>query len=171
MSEMKKKIILDACCGGRMMWFNKKHPSVLYIDKFPRGKGTVAARPNFECKPDKVMDFRDMKLKDKSFKLVVFDPPHFTTLTPSSWMYKKYGGLDKETWKDDIKKGSDECWRVLENNGVLIFKWSVDVGHPRRSITVSDILKVVGRDPLFGHPSGKQGNTMWMCFMKLPINN
>ena len=25
---MKK--ILDACCGGRMFWFDKKHPNVLY---------------------------------------------------------------------------------------------------------------------------------------------
>lgn len=35
---MKEKLILDACCGGRMFWFNKKHPNALYVDqrKFER---------------------------------------------------------------------------------------------------------------------------------------
>ena len=26
------KFILDACCGGRMMWTNKNHPNAIYID-------------------------------------------------------------------------------------------------------------------------------------------
>lgn len=30
--KMKDKIILDACCGPRMMWFNKHHPSAIYMD-------------------------------------------------------------------------------------------------------------------------------------------
>lgn len=25
--------ILDACCGGRMFYFEKNHPNVLYIDR------------------------------------------------------------------------------------------------------------------------------------------
>ncbi|GBR74607.1 hypothetical protein NO1_1754 [Candidatus Termititenax aidoneus] len=29
---MATKKILDACCGGRMMWFDKHHPDVLYVD-------------------------------------------------------------------------------------------------------------------------------------------
>lgn len=29
---MSKKIILDACCGSRMFWFDKKNPNVLFID-------------------------------------------------------------------------------------------------------------------------------------------
>ena len=24
--------VLDATCGGRMMWFNKRHPLALYLD-------------------------------------------------------------------------------------------------------------------------------------------
>lgn len=27
----------------------------------------------------------------------------------------------------------------------------------------------IGRQPLFGHTTGRHGKTMWMCFMKLPI--
>lgn len=26
------KIILDACCGSRMFWFNKKHPNAIFAD-------------------------------------------------------------------------------------------------------------------------------------------
>lgn len=29
---MNKKIILDACCGSRMFWFDKKNPYVLFQD-------------------------------------------------------------------------------------------------------------------------------------------
>ena len=27
-----EKIILDACCGGRMFWFNKTHPNTLCVE-------------------------------------------------------------------------------------------------------------------------------------------
>lgn len=29
----KTKIILDACCGSRMFWFDKHNPNTLFIDK------------------------------------------------------------------------------------------------------------------------------------------
>jgi len=29
---MSKKFILDACCGGKMFWFNKEHPNVMFAD-------------------------------------------------------------------------------------------------------------------------------------------
>ena len=41
---MKNKIILDAACGGRMFWFNKKHPRALYIDNRIVDKGHVKQR-------------------------------------------------------------------------------------------------------------------------------
>lgn len=27
------KLILDACCGSRMFWFDKHNPLVLFVDK------------------------------------------------------------------------------------------------------------------------------------------
>lgn len=27
------KLILDACCGSRMFWFNKHNPLALFVDK------------------------------------------------------------------------------------------------------------------------------------------
>ena len=79
--DLEGKFILDACCGGRMMWFDKSHPNTLYIDNREEDKGVCKERPNFFVKPDKIMDFRAMEgLRDKSFKLVVWDPPHLKSL-------------------------------------------------------------------------------------------
>ncbi len=113
--------------------------------------------------PDIVSDFTNMPFLNESFKLVVFDPPHLLNVGKESWLAKKYGKLP-EDWPRVIKKGIDECFRVLENYGVLIFKWNED------QITVKEVLKAIGRQPLFGHTTGRHGKTMWMCFMKLPIN-
>lgn len=61
-----------------------------------------------------------------------------------------------------IHDGFHECMRVLDNYGVLIFKWS-EVQIPLR-----EVLKAIGHEPLFGHRSGKHKNTHWICYMKFP---
>jgi SAM-dependent methyltransferase len=63
-------------------------------------------------------------------------------------------------WRDDLRKGFAECFRVLKPDGVLIFKWNED------QILVSEILKLTPEKPLFGHRSGKRSQTHWMAFMK-----
>ncbi len=73
---MTKKFILDVCCGLRAFWFNKKHPNTIYLDNRRRKKGFDDFRPNFSINPDRIIDFRKLPYKDKSFKLVVMDPPH-----------------------------------------------------------------------------------------------
>lgn len=76
-------------------------------------------------------------------------------------MAQKYGALDKDNWQDDIKKGVSECMRVLKPNGTLVFKWN------ERDIKLSELLKVIGQEPLFGHTTTKSKNTTyWMCFLK-----
>ena len=159
---MSDKFILDACCGGRQFWFNKAHPNTLYIDNNPRAKGCNPTRPNFECKPDVVMDFTDLKFPDGHFKLVVWDPPHMKTLGETSIMRAKYGCLQAETWQYDLSKGFSECWRVLQDYGVLIFKWNEE------EISVDDVLKLFKVQPLFGHMTGSKSKTLWACFMKIP---
>jgi len=154
---MEKKI-LDATCGSKMMWFNKKHPDTLYADRREETHVLCDGRV-LDIKPDVLIDFRDMPFDSESFYLVVFDPPHLNKLGDNSWMAKKYGKLDA-TWQEDIKRGFDECMRVLKQNGTLIFKWN------ENQIKVNEIIKVIGETPLFGHPSGKHGQTIWMTFMK-----
>lgn len=46
-----KKVILDACCGGRMMWYNKKHPNAIYIDIRKTKKGDILTHPGFMVNP------------------------------------------------------------------------------------------------------------------------
>ena len=156
---MDKKI-LDPCCGSRMFWFDKENPDVLFGDNRELDTNLCDGR-RLQIKPDVKMDFRDMPFKDRDFKLVVFDPPHLKQIGETSWMAQKYGKLG-ENWKEDIAKGFNECMRVLEPNGILIFKWN------EQQIKVSEILSLIKYRPLFGHKSGKLQKTHWMCFMKTP---
>lgn len=156
------KLILDACCGGRMFWFDKQQPDTLFVDNRVMkpevvGKG-INARTRY-CLPDKVMDFRNLDLPNNHFRLVVFDPPHFFA-GKNSYIAKQYGSLNKETWRDDLTKGFAECFRVLKPSGVLIFKWNEFM------VPLKEILKLTPEKPLFGHPSGKAQLTHWITFMK-----
>ncbi|KKN65862.1 hypothetical protein LCGC14_0477980 [marine sediment metagenome] len=159
---MKDKFILDACCGGRAFWFNKKHPNTIYQDIRIAKKGHVKLRPNHNVTPDVLGDFRKMKFKDKSFKLIVWDPPHFTQGGETGWQVQKYGKLNKETWREDLRKGFNEIWRVLDDYGVLVFKWN------EYSIHIKEVLSCFDVQPLFGHPTAKAGKTKWFTFMKIP---
>ncbi len=159
---ISNKPVLDACCGGRMFWFDKKDPRALFIDRRRAEKGHIQNNwnPNHEVQPDILMDFRAMSFADKTFKLVVFDPPHLTNAGPQSVMGKKYGKLDKLTWREDLRRGFNECWRVLDNNGTLIFKWG------EVSIPLKEVLALFPQRPLFGHVTAKSGKTIWCTFFK-----
>ncbi|EOI58862.1 class I SAM-dependent methyltransferase [Enterococcus gilvus] len=147
--------ILDACCGSRMFWFDKENPDVTFMDcrqyyeELPTGHV-------INVDPDIVADFRDMPFEDSEFDMVVFDPPHLIHAGESSWLAKKYGRLD-ELWPEDIRQGFAECMRVLRPSGSLIFKWNED------QILLSDVLKAIGEQPLFGN---KRSKTHWLVFMK-----
>lgn len=153
---MKK--ILDACCGSKMFWFDKENPAVLFADIRDESHILCDGR-KLEIHPDVISDFTKMDFPDETFSLVVFDPPHMDSLGENSWMAKKYGVLGSD-WRDSLREGFKECFRVLKTDGVLIFKWS-DV-----DIKVSDVLKLTERKPLFGHRTMINNRTIWMCFMK-----
>ncbi len=156
---MNKKKILDVCCGSRMFWFDKKNKNVIFGDNREL-ETTLCDGRSLKINPDIKLDFRNLPFKNNSFKLVVFDPPHLKQLGENSWMAKKYGKLGKD-WKEDISKGFKECFRVLEDYGILIFKWN------EQQIKVSEILRLTKYKPLFGHKSGKLQKTHWICFINL----
>ena len=141
-----------------MFWFDKANKDVLFCD-IRTEIHTLCDGRSLEIKPDIGLDFTNLPFHDESFKLVVFDPPHLVKLGANSWMAKKYGILNN-TWQADIKAGFAECFRVLEPNGILIFKWN------EYQILTRDILKLTEVKPLFGHISGKRANTHWVTFMK-----
>lgn len=141
------------------MWFDKNNPDVLFLDNREMEAEKLKDGSTFGVKPDKVMDFRKLDLPDNSFSLVVFDPPHIVNASPKAVITKKYGRLE-ETWREDLRMGFAECFRVLKPDGVLIFKWN------EVHIPIADLLSLTPHKPLFGHRSGKTMRTHWICFMK-----
>jgi len=151
---MEAKII-DVCCGSKMFWFDKNNTNTVFMD-IRELEDTLCDGRKLFIKPDAIGDFRDIPYPNNTFKLAVFDPPHLVRLGKNSWMAKKYGKLES-TWPADIKQGFDECMRVLQPYGILIFKWNEE------QIKIKDVLDTIKYSPLFGD---KRSKTMWMVFMK-----
>lgn len=152
------KSVLDPCCGSRMFWFDPLRQDVLFGDIRSERQNLCDGRL-LEVLPDMHMDFRSLPFGDESFQVVVFDPPHLVYAGPKSWLAAKYGKLGSD-WREDLRKGFSECFRVLKTSGVLIFKWN------EIQIPVKEILALTDAQPLIGHKSGKQMNTHWITFLK-----
>ncbi len=162
------KLVLDACCGPRMFWFDKENPNTLFCDIRKEKRevdvgtpGTRGRKPKI-VKPDLICDFRKMPFADNSFHHVVFDPPH---------VYRRKGrgkigtvlfsyGILGESWEADLALGFSECFRVLKVNGTLIFKWH------EAEISITKVLSLTPQKPLYGHKSGKKAQTHWVAFLK-----
>lgn len=112
---------------------------------------------SLKISPDIMADFRKIPFPDESFYLVIFDPPHLLKAGETSWLVKKYGKLNLETWKEDLRQGFNECMRVLKQNGTLIFKWNEE------QIKLNEILDTIDFKPLFGN---KRAKTHWLVFFK-----
>lgn len=75
----------------------------------------------------------------------------------NSWLAKKYGKLDKDTWRETLSKGLSECLRVVKPGCVVAMKWS------ERDIKTTELLKTLPQKPAFGD---KSGMTRWLFFVK-----
>lgn len=160
--------VLDACCGSRMFWFDKADERAIFVDirKETHVTDTRPGRNPTVVNPDIVADFTALPFPDNSFYLLVFDPPHhtasgtrFRSVKKPGWAMLKYGWL-RDDWREMLRDGFRECFRVLKPNGTLIFKWA------DKEIPVADILKLTPHKPLIGHRSGKQATTHWLSFLK-----
>ena len=160
------KRVLDPCCGSRMFWFDHQHPDVVFGDArhetltlTDRSHGNADGVRTLRIEPDVLLDFRALPYPNGAFKLISFDPPHLVRAGPKSWLAAKYGKLGPD-WREDLRAGFAECFRVLDADGVLIFKWN------ETQVKVGDILALTDVDPLFGHPTGRKGLTHWIVFIK-----
>ena len=158
--------VLDACCGSRMMWFDKADPRAIFLDQrhetitvTDNSRGNASGQRVLKIEPDFLMDFRALPFPDCSFKLVAFDPPHLVQAGPRSWLAAKYGKLGPD-WRDDLRQGFAECFRVLDAGGVLVFKWN------ETQVKLSDVLALTPERPLFGQQTGRGLKTHWLVFMK-----
>lgn len=153
------KNILDACCGGRMMWCDKGDQRILAQD-IRAEKVCFTDRENRRTMfitPDVIGDFRKMRFADNNFSLVMFDPPHLLRAGESSWLFKKYGKLDAEAWEADLTAGFRECMRVLRPLGTLIFKWN------SCQLSIDKVKRCFPCEPVFVSRTGK---TYFYIFMK-----
>jgi len=164
--EVRAPRILDVCCGGKMMWLDRKNPLAVFgdlrrgiVSMRDRSHGKADGVRKLDISPSVQLDFRELPFREASFDLVVFDPPHLLRAGPRSWMAAKYGCLGAD-WRDDLSRGFREALRVLRTGGVLIFKWN------DTHVRVAEILALAPQTPVFGHPSGRKGLTHWLTFLK-----
>lgn len=156
---MSEQTILDLCCGSRMFWFDKHDERAVFSDIRAEEHGLCDGR-RLVISPDVIADFRALPFADNTFPVVVFDPPHLERVGENAWMGKKYGRLNKETWRDDLRAGFAEAFRVLRPHGVLIFKWN------ETQIPVSQVLALTDVKPIIGQRTGKNDKTHWISFVK-----
>ena len=151
--------VLDPASGSRMSYFDKADDRVLFGD-IRRETHTLSDGRILKVDPDQLMDFRALPFPDGTFQLVVFDPPHLTNAGETSWLRAKYGVLDRATWRDDLRAGFAECFRVLRPGGTLVFKWN------ETQVPVSAVLALTDERPVVGHRTAKSAATHWMLFLK-----
>lgn len=150
-----------------MMWFDRQNPSVVFGDQrsaqitvTDNSRGNKTGTRTINISPDVLFDFRALPFDDGAFRLVAFDPPHLVQAGPRSWLAAKYGKLS-ENWRDDLRLGFAECFRVLASDGgVLVFKWA------ETQVKLREVLELTPHKPLFGNTSGKKAGTHWLVFMK-----
>lgn len=144
------------------MWFTKDDERAEFMDIRDESHVQKSERWNdriIEIAPDTVGDFREMPYADESFFMVVFDPPHLSKLGSSSTVAKTYGKLLPD-WRDDLRAGFSECFRVLKPGGSMIFKWCAF------EIPLADVLSLTPEKPLFGNKYGKREKSHWVVFIK-----
>ena len=160
-------LVLDVCCGKRAFWFKCDDGRAIFMDRrrgvYPRRHNDRPRKP-VVVSPGVVGDFTDLPFSSGTFSHVVFDPPHLDNCGPNSNIAKYYGILDKG-WRDDLRRGFAECFRVLLPGGTLIFKWN-EVRIPLR-----EVLGLTPEKPLYGHRSGKSAKTHWVAFLKARLSS
>lgn len=158
------KTILDACCGSRMFWFDRKDSRAVFVDNRTEmhilpDRSSAGGNRTLVIDPDIQADFTNLPFFDGQFALVVFDPPHLVRNGKKGWLAKKYGKLEGD-WKEQLRAGFSECFRVLKPEGTLIFKWN------ENDVPVSQILALTPAKPLIGNRCGKNSKSHWIVFLK-----
>ncbi len=158
---MLDKKIIDVCCGGRMFWYDKKNPHVHFMDKRTLPKWSIKSRHSFSVDPDEVWDYTNINHSDKTFKIVVMDPPHLQSLWDNSRMAMKYWKVSKE-WKQEMAKAFEESMRILDDYGLLVFKRN------EHEIPLGEVTKLFPVKPTLGQRTGKNNKTIRLIYIKYP---
>ena len=153
--------VLDPCCGSRMMWFDRNDSRCIFgdvRDEHITGFLQHNKPASVHISPDVQLDFRNLPFPDESFYHVVFDPPHLTRVG-DCWIRAKYGRLGFG-WREDLRQGFRECFRVLKPFGTLVFKWS------ETNVKIADVLSLSPVAPLYGNRNHQKSKTHWIVYIK-----
>lgn len=144
--------ILDLSAGRRAIWFNKKHPKTLYLDR------------RAEVNPDIICDTTSLPPEvGEGYDLLVFDPPH-VNFGKNSNMSRNYGHSTTREILETIQKTAAEAHRVSTARALMALKWN---DHDIRLQRVFDLMPQW--EPLFGHltKDGPGSKTYWVMLAKL----
>ncbi|MBG6028370.1 SAM-dependent methyltransferase [Proteus mirabilis] len=142
-----------------MFYFDKQDDRVLFND-IRAEEHVLCDRRILNITPDIISDFKNLPFQNNSFYQVLFDPPHLIRGGKNSWMFKKYDLLNKDSWREDLKKGFSEVFRVLKPNGTLLFKCN------ETQIPVKQILALTNKKPTAVQCIGKNDKIHWITFYK-----
>lgn len=149
--------VLDPCCGPKSFYFDKDRDDVMFCDVRGNFSEELCDGRVLNIEPDMVADVTELPFDDCSFPLVVFDPPHLDV--GDGWQVAKYGKLPPD-WREWMTKAFSECWRVLADDGTLVFKWY------EYRISLGEVLKCAPCEPLFGNRRPRNSKTHWLVFFK-----
>jgi hypothetical protein len=101
-----------------MFWFDRRNTNAIFVDNrrehhLANDFSVKNGERQIVIDPDIVADFTDLPFADNTFSHVVFDPPHIQRNGKKSWLLKKYGVLSGD-WRAMLRKGFEECFRVLK---------------------------------------------------------
>jgi hypothetical protein len=183
-------MILDATAGNRHIWDAKYDPRITFMD----------IEPELQIPPTILGDNTNTGFKDKSVRTTFYDPPHSWGATSGIYILKNheeskaywkkydrpqyvrktpgYYGLDKYRTKQDllnhIGKAQNEFYRILEDDGMLWFKWC-ETKIPIKEvlglfINWTVIMKIRCEHPFHGLGKREEGykppQTYWVLLMK-----
>lgn len=144
--------ILDLSAGNRAVWYDKKHPLAMYIDK------RESVEPMIVCDSTKLPEH-----VGTDYNLTCWDPPHMN-LGQNSNMSKNYGYNTTQEILDLIKQTSVEAHRVSAPNALMALKWNT------HDIKLERVFKLMDNwEPLFGHlvKNGPRSQTYWVMLRRL----
>lgn len=145
-----------------MFWFDKHDKRAIFMDKrLETYTHKQKARKDhlIIIEPDIVSDFTNIPYPDNTFSCVIFDPPHIVADKITGSMHMYYGILSGD-WREMLRKGFAECFRVLKPCGTLVFKWC------EISIPLREILALTPEKPIIGNQKAKTSKTHFVIFLK-----
>lgn len=102
---------------------------------------------------------RKKPLSEKTLERIYAGLIKFVAGGKDKWLLK-YNSINGNTGIRILPSIDEPCPTVSCQRRFLIFKWN------EFQIPVNKILEIFEAQPLFGHKSGKNSQTHWMCFMK-----